>query len=490
MFSVTYLGQQGWLIGGAQARILVDPLLTDEYSPGFEAKIHPPRVFDFRKFPSIDAVVLSHEHADHLNVPSLALLDRRIPVILPARSALPLREVIAQLGFRVVLAHVGSKFSVGDLTIRVYGGEFARDAELESEGTTLQVLISDRSGDGSFFTYVDSWPTDETIDHLTRSVGRLGMFCHANNTMDWSVLEGGVAAGWPNGTLDYAAEVIAAEATWWRDRLAPELTVVCGPGLAFVGEDAWMNQILCCDSQRVSDALGVLAPGRAFRSPIPGETFRFVAGRARRTAKRSTFVRALDRARWPSLLVRKRRALIEDFSPACGHEAFDPDAWSGLERELDRLAAYLYRRSLFRTLNALDGRALHRQPAFALVLRCADDLAYVLEYQPNASRFSLVSCRAPMETYVAGLECWASDLWRVLDGQLLPQRLLGHMRTWNHLPQPMSVLQALWGFFDFMNRPAAATTYYRQVVERERDRPAQIARGTARPLRAAPAISR
>src|SRR5689334_20476869 len=78
MFSVTYLGQQGWLIAGARGRILVDPLLTDEYSPGFQAAIYPPRAFDHARFPPIDAVVLSHEHADHLSVPSLALLDRRI----------------------------------------------------------------------------------------------------------------------------------------------------------------------------------------------------------------------------------------------------------------------------------------------------------------------------------------------------------------------------------------------------------------------------
>ncbi|HWU89805.1 MAG TPA: MBL fold metallo-hydrolase [Kofleriaceae bacterium] len=391
MFSVTYLGHQGWLITGARGRILVDPLLTDEYSPGFEATIYPPRAFDYRRFPPIDAVVLSHEHADHLNVPSLALLDRRIPVILPARSARALRDVIAALGFRVVAAEAGAAFAAGDLEIRMLAGDLQRDAELESEWTTLQILVSDRAGDGSFFSYVDSWPTAETIALLRRTVGRVGLFCHVNNTMDWSCLEGGLTAGWPRGALDYAAEVIGAEASWWRDGAAPVLTAVCGPGLAFVGADAWMNQILCVDSQRVCDALHALAPERAFRSPLPGESFAFRRGLLRRAAPRAAFVRPLDRRRWPSLHVRRRRDLIEDFAPACGRRALDDEAWPSLERELDRLAAYLYRRLLFRTLHALAGRDLgHRRPAFALVLRCDDDRAYVLEYQASASRFALV----------------------------------------------------------------------------------------------------
>src|SRR5678816_2533943 len=82
MFSATYLGHQGWLVQTRYSRILVDPLLTDEYSPGFEAEIYPPRVFDVRQFPAIDAVVRQHDHADHVNLPSLAMLARDVPIVM------------------------------------------------------------------------------------------------------------------------------------------------------------------------------------------------------------------------------------------------------------------------------------------------------------------------------------------------------------------------------------------------------------------------
>jgi hypothetical protein len=479
VFAVTYLGQQGWSIAGARANVLVDPLLTDEYSPGFEARIHPPRSFVFDKFPAVDAVVLSHEHADHLNLPSLSLLDRRIPVILPARSADALRQVIADLGFRVIPSHPGSRFSVGDLTIELVGGELHHDAELESEWTTLQILVSDRAGDGSFFSYVDTWPKPETFDHLRNTVGRVGVFCHVNNTMDWSCLEGGMAAPWPSTTLDYATEIVEAEASWWSDDDAPALTVICGPGLAFVGADAWMNQILSADSQRVCEALQALAPERAYRAPMPGDTITLEQGRIRRGARRAPFVRAIPRSRWPSTTVRRRRALLDDYRPSCGRTALDDRAWPEVEHELDRLAAYLHRRSLFRTLLALDGTALDgRRPGFAIMLRAGTgDRAFVYEYQPAACRFARVDCAAPIDTYVAGLECWASDLWRVAVGQLLPQRLLGHMRTWSFSPIRLSPLQAIWGFFDPAYRPAAALAFYRGVADQLRDREPVIAAG-------------
>ncbi len=461
MFSVTYLGHQGWLVSGEANRVLIDPLLTEEYSPGFQATIYPPRKLTPSKFPPIDAIILSHEHSDHVNLPSLRLLDRRIPVIFPARSSLAIRTVITQLGFKVVPAAVGDRFSIGDLTIRLLGGEH-RDDDLEEEWANLQILITDRAGDGSFFSYVDGWPTDATLALIQQTVGRIGVFCHVNNTMDWSCLEGGKTAIPPLSTIDYAARIIAAEASWWQNRESPELSVICGPGLVFYGRDAWMNQILRADSERVCVALRALAPERAFRAPLPGETITLKGGNLQRVARRAPFLSTLERARWPTRVRRKPLTVIEDFEPACGRYALEEKEWSGLFQEIDKLASFLYGRSLFRTLHALDNYDLDkRKPAFALVLRCDDqDRAQVCEYEPNASRFRVVSCAAPIKTYVAGLECWATDLLKVMDGQLLPQRLLGHLRTWSFSPKPLSPLQSVWRFFDSLHRPGAALSFY------------------------------
>jgi Beta-lactamase superfamily domain len=476
MFSVTYLGHQGWVVSGEHARILIDPLITDEYSPGFRAVIYPPRKLDFARFPRVDAIVLSHEHSDHVSLPSLRLLDRRIPVIFPERSASAIRTVVSQLGFRVVSAAVGDRFSIGDLIISFFGGEH-RDDDLEEEWATLQILVA--SDAGSFFTYVDSWPTETTLSSIARTVGRLGLFCHVNNTMDWSCLEGGLNTGTIGG-LDYAARIIGAEGDFWREREAPELTAVCGPGLAFRGDDAWMNQILTADSERVCGALRALLPERSFSSPLPGETAVFERRRLARVEPRAPFLRALPRSRWPSRKPRTPLRLIEQFEPACGQRSLSDAEWQYLFGELQKLAAFLYGRTLFRTLHALDSRDLgRRKAAFALLLRSQDDdRAMVCEYRPDASKFELVRCASPIGVYVAGLECWATDLVRVMQGSLLPQRLLGHLRTWSFSPTPLSPLQAIWRFFDVLHRPEAATAFYAGRMRNDAERPI-IAAGKA-----------
>lgn len=478
MFSATYLGHQGWLVQGGRSRVLVDPLLTDEYSPGFEAEIHPPRVFDVRRFPAIDAVVLSHEHADHVNLPSLAMIARDVPIVLPARSARAVRDAIARLGFRVLAARAGDAFAIGELEVTLLGGVTA-GAQLDWEVTNLMILIADRARHGSLFSYVDGWPTAETLATVRRRVGRLGVLCHANNMMDWSCLEGGTGGAPAVGALGFAAELAVAEASWWRGGDAPAVTAICGPGLAFRGADAWMNQILCVDSERVRDALQALAPQRVFRAPLPGETVELVRGTVRRIAASAPFVRARDRAGWRSLEVAERRAWIDDFAPACGEVALDDAAWPYVLAQLDLLAAFLYRRELFHGVLALDGAALgKRKPAFALVLRVdRGDTAHVLEYQPDANRFALVTAPRPLETYALGLECWASDLWRVLIGRMLPQRLLGHLRTWSFSPAPLSPLFAVWGFFDALHRPAAAAAFYGELANQLLGRTPRIPAG-------------
>jgi len=480
VFAVTYLGQQGWLIASGSTRILIDPLLTDEYSPGFSAVIYPPRRIWLGKLPPIDAVVLSHEHADHFNVPSFLALDRRIPVFFPERSAHVVRDVIERLGFRVTETRPGDRFSVGDLEICCFRGEHA-DSDLEGEWACLQLLVIGR--DWSFFSYVDGTPSDATVADATRIAGRIGVSVHANNLMDWSVIEAGriVEVGPPPSDVTYAAQLLNSEATCWRDASPPAVTIVCGPGLAFVEDDAWMNQILSVDSERVCAALAAATPARAFHVPRPGETFELVRGALARRRARSPFMATLPPARWPSLAPARSRPLLEDFAPASGRTTLEEDGWVWLLAQLDHLATFLYGRSLFRALHALDGRNLEaRRAAFAIVLRAdADGSAYVCEYRTSASRFELVDCEHPADVYVFGIECWGTDLAAVLAGELMPQRLLGHARSWSFAPMAVSPLFAIWRFFDFVHRPAAGAAFYAALLARTRASRSMIAAGRA-----------
>ena len=72
----SYVGHASWLIQTAGLNILVDPIWSERAGP-FNL-IGPKRVNDpgiaFDKLPTIDAVLVSHAHYDHLDMPTLSTL--------------------------------------------------------------------------------------------------------------------------------------------------------------------------------------------------------------------------------------------------------------------------------------------------------------------------------------------------------------------------------------------------------------------------------
>jgi L-ascorbate metabolism protein UlaG (beta-lactamase superfamily) len=77
--SVSYLGHASVLLELAGARFLTDPVLRDRL--GLLRRRAPP--VPPRAFASIDAVLISHLHLDHLDLPSLRRLPRDVPVLVP-----------------------------------------------------------------------------------------------------------------------------------------------------------------------------------------------------------------------------------------------------------------------------------------------------------------------------------------------------------------------------------------------------------------------
>jgi L-ascorbate metabolism protein UlaG (beta-lactamase superfamily) len=76
---VTYLGHATTLIETGGARLLTDPVLRSRIAHirRHAAPPSPPHLED------VDAVLISHGHADHLDPPSLRLLGRDVTVIVP-----------------------------------------------------------------------------------------------------------------------------------------------------------------------------------------------------------------------------------------------------------------------------------------------------------------------------------------------------------------------------------------------------------------------
>src|SRR5574337_1467902 len=99
-FFATFLGHQGWMISSGETRILIDPILGNEFGHGGNVGIpYPPKKLIPSSVPPITAVLISHEHEDHFNIPSLKRIDRAVPILLSAKSSTAARSILAEMGF-------------------------------------------------------------------------------------------------------------------------------------------------------------------------------------------------------------------------------------------------------------------------------------------------------------------------------------------------------------------------------------------------------
>ena len=81
---VTWFGHSSFVVELDQQRILVDPVWGDYASLGAITgvkRFHEPPI-SLDNLPSIDAVVISHDHYDHLNEPTIKALSTRIPLFI------------------------------------------------------------------------------------------------------------------------------------------------------------------------------------------------------------------------------------------------------------------------------------------------------------------------------------------------------------------------------------------------------------------------
>src|SRR5919204_6246931 len=78
----TLLGHAGWLFETTAGGFLTDPVLFDPFEEGTVTSC-PRRQVHVERLPALQGIIVSHRHLDHFDLPSLAALDRRVPVFCP-----------------------------------------------------------------------------------------------------------------------------------------------------------------------------------------------------------------------------------------------------------------------------------------------------------------------------------------------------------------------------------------------------------------------
>ncbi len=109
--SVQYVGHATVLVDLGGVRLLTDPLLRNRV-----AHLRRAAKVDPAALRGVDAVLISHLHYDHLDLPSLQRLGREMPVVAPRGSGALIRR---KAGVKSVLElGVGEQVEIGSVTVR------------------------------------------------------------------------------------------------------------------------------------------------------------------------------------------------------------------------------------------------------------------------------------------------------------------------------------------------------------------------------------
>ncbi len=134
MTRISYVGHATVLVAMDGVRLLTDPMLRNRVTHlRRRVKVDPDALR------GVDAVLVSHAHYDHLDLPSLERLGRSMPVIVPRGLGGLLRRRRFE---HVVEVEVGEEVKVGAVTVRATYADHAGDrGPFGARGQALGYLL-------------------------------------------------------------------------------------------------------------------------------------------------------------------------------------------------------------------------------------------------------------------------------------------------------------------------------------------------------------
>jgi UDP-MurNAc hydroxylase len=276
---VTLLGHATVLVELDGANILMDPVLQDPFEDGAVTSC-PKRMIRADKLPPLYAIIISHVHPDHFDIPSLAQLPRDVHVVCPHDNVI--QYALKNLGF----TNVHPTPPMSRMTFETY--ELLTTRSSVTNVVEFGIIFKDKSG--TFWNQVDSVLSHETIRHSLQAVGSIDLLFAMHASQNFGFFENR-SAGFPH---DMHQENLATVLS-----IKPKLTVPGAAGFRFAGEIEWCNAFLFPISreQFVAD-LRTLDPSLATAIANPGDVFEIEAGAVQHRAGASEVAQTLEEDTW------------------------------------------------------------------------------------------------------------------------------------------------------------------------------------------------
>jgi N-acyl-phosphatidylethanolamine-hydrolysing phospholipase D len=153
LFTITWVGHTSFLIQIAGLNVLTDPVWSERASPVQFAgpKRWVPPAVDFDALPPIDAILLSHDHYDHLDSSSVSRLATRYPAI-SWYAPLGVGAFLHRHGARdVTQSDWWDESTLGELSLTCLPAQHFSGRTLGKRNTTLWCGWALRTGNNSVF---------------------------------------------------------------------------------------------------------------------------------------------------------------------------------------------------------------------------------------------------------------------------------------------------------------------------------------------------
>ena len=159
---VTFLGHQGWHFEESNIGVLLDPIQKEMGIGLNRLPVYPPRIFDFRKLDKIHAVIISHEHTDHFDIPTLLVIRERCnDIYLPQYASRSLIQAVQKMRFNVFIFESFRSTKIGDMNFTPLPMAYNK-LEFEVQG----LFVESCSTKVSFLTSVDGVLNEESLEWL------------------------------------------------------------------------------------------------------------------------------------------------------------------------------------------------------------------------------------------------------------------------------------------------------------------------------------
>ena len=276
---VTLLGHATVLVEMDGANILMDQVLQDPFEDGAVISC-PRRVIRADKLPPLDLIIISHQHPDHFDIPSLAQLPRGVHVLCPIDRAI--QYALKSLGF----TNVHPTAPMQRLVFKTY--ELLTTLSSVTNVIEFGIIFKDKSG--TFWNQVDSVLSHETIGHALQALGSIDLLFAMHASQNFGFFENR-STGFPHAAHQMNLATVLS--------IKPRLTVPGAAGFRFAGEIEWCNAFLFPISrdQFVAD-LRTVAPNLATATANPGDVFEIEARTVQHRAGASEVAQTLEEDTW------------------------------------------------------------------------------------------------------------------------------------------------------------------------------------------------